>query len=116
MEPILGEQHQNKTLKGYLNYKKRAARITLKADYNSSSSKKFSELGWSSISNRPNYDKVMLTYKTLYNLTPEYSSSSLKLVPETHNRNLRLATIGSLSVPRSRTSLFDVSFSASAPK
>ena len=95
---------------------KRAARIILKADFDTPSSEMFNELGWSTIENRHNYNKAVLTYKALNDLTPEYISNLLKPTFETHNRNLRSATNGSLSVPRSRTSLFDRSFSATAPK
>ena len=95
---------------------KRAARIILKADFDTSSSEMFNELGWSTIANRHNYNKAVLTFKALNDLTPEYISNLLKPTFETHNRNLRSATNGSLSVPRSRTSLFDRSFSATAPK
>ena len=76
----------------------------------------FNELGWSTIANRHNYNKAVLTFKALNDLTPEYISNLLKPTFETHNRNLRIATNGPLSVPRSKTSLFDRSFSATAPK
>ena len=95
---------------------KRAARIILKADFDTPSSEMFNELGWSTIENRHNYNKAVLTYRALNDLTPECISNLLKPTYETHNRNLRSATNGSLSVPRSRTSLFDRSFSATAPK
>lgn len=95
---------------------KRAARIILKADYNTPSSEMFTNLGWSSIPHRHTYNKAVLTYKALNGLTPEYISDLLKPVSETHTRNLRSTTDGSLSVPRSRTSLFDGSFSSTAPK
>ena len=95
---------------------KRAARIILKADFDTPSSEMFHELGWSTIANRHNYNKAVLTFKALNDLTPEYISNLLKPTFETHNRNLRSATNGSLSVSRSRTSLFDRSFSATAPK
>ena len=95
---------------------KRAARIILKSDFDTPSSEMFHELGWSTIENRHNYNKAVLTFKALNDLTPEYTSNLLQPKFETHNRNLRSATNDSLSVPRSRTSLFDRSFSATAPK
>ena len=79
-------------------------------------SERFNQLGWSTNANRHNYNKAVLTYKAGNDLTPEYISNLLKPIFETHNRNLRSATNGSLSVPRSRTSLFDRSFSATAAK
>ena len=95
---------------------KRAARIILKADFDTPSSEMFNELGWSTIANRHNYNKAVLTFKALNDHTPEYISNLLKPTFETHNSNLRSATNGSLSVPRSRTYLFDRSCSATAPK
>ena len=95
---------------------KRAARIILKADYNTPSSVMFTKLGRATIPNRHNYKKAVLTYKAMNNLTPEYITDLLKPVSETHNRNLRSVTCGSLSVPRSKTALYDGSFSATAPK
>ena len=81
----------------------RAARIILKADFDTPSSEMFNELGWLTIENRHNYNKAVLTYKALNHLIPEYISNLLKPTFETHNRSLRSATNGSLSVPRSRT-------------
>ena len=51
---------------------KRAARIILKADFDTPSSEMFNELGWSTIANRHNYNKAVLTFKALNDLTPEY--------------------------------------------
>ena len=95
---------------------KRAARIILKADYNILSSVMFTQLGWATIPNRHDFNKAVLTYKAMNNLTPEYITDLLKPVSETHNRNLRSVTCGSLSVPRPKTALCDGSFSATAPK
>ena len=57
---------------------KRAASIILKADFYTPSSEMFNELGWSTIENRHNYNKAVLTYKALNDLTPEYISKLLK--------------------------------------
>ena len=95
---------------------KRAARVILKADYTTPSNDMFKELGWLSIRERLTYNKAVLTYKALNNLTPEYITTMLKPVSETHDRALRSSANGTLAVPRSRTSLFDRSFSYSAPR
>ena len=76
----------------------------------------FTQLGWATIPNRHDYNKAVLTYKAMNNLTPEYITDLLKPVSETHYRNLRSVTCGSLSVPRSKTALYDGSFSATSPK
>ena len=56
---------------------KRVARIILKADFDTPSSEMFIELGWSTIANRHNYNKAVLTFKALNDLTPEYISNLL---------------------------------------
>ena len=47
------------------------------------------------------------------NLKPQYITDLLKPVSETHNRALRSSVNGALAVPRSRSSLFDRSYSYS---
>lgn len=95
---------------------KRAARIILKADFQTPSANMFSELGWLPVPSRLKYNKAVLTYKTLNNMTPEYLSSLLKPVSQTHCLNLRSSENGDLHVPRARTTLYTGSFSFSAPK
>ena len=95
---------------------KRAARIILRADYTTPSEDMFHELGWLSIRERLTYNKAILTYKALNSLTPEYITTLLKPVSETHDRTLRSSANGTLAVPRSRSSMFDKSFSYTAPK
>ena len=51
---------------------KRAAHIILKVDYITSSVKMFQRLRWMTVSQRINYNKAVLTYKALNNLTPAY--------------------------------------------
>ena len=56
---------------------KRAARIILKADFDTPSLEMFNELGWTTITKRHNYSKAVFTYRALNNLTPEYISNLL---------------------------------------
>ena len=95
---------------------KRAARIILHADYNTPSSEMFKELGWSTIKNRHDYNKAVLTFKVLNNMTPDYIAALLTPISETYDHTLRSTNDGTLLVPRSRTSIFDRSFSVSTPK
>ena len=60
--------------------------------------------------------KAVFTYKALNNLSPQYIADLLKPVSETHNRTLRSSVNGALAVPRSHSSLFDRSYSYTAPK
>ena len=95
---------------------KRAARIILHADFNTPSAEMFETLDWLPIVKRLKYNKAVFTYRAMNNLTPQYISDLLKPVSETHNRALRSSVNGALAVPRSRSSLFDRSYSYTAPK
>ena len=96
---------------------KRAVRIILHAEFNTPSDTMFRELGWFSIPNRINFSKAVFTYnRALIYLTPEYISSLLKPVSQVHTLNLRSTDNGSLYVPKSHTTIYDGSFSCSAPR
>ena len=95
---------------------KRAARIILHADFTTPSPLMFKELRWLSVSDRLKYNKATMIYKALNNQTPEYISNLLKPMSEVHALNLRSSENGSLFVPRSHTTLYDGSFSCSAPR
>lgn len=95
---------------------KRAARIILCADFDTSSVSMFQELGWQSVGNRLKYNKAVLTYKALNNLAPEYIANLLKPMSAMHLLNLRSMENGILHVPRSRTTLYNGAFSCSAPR
>ena len=95
---------------------KRAARIILKVDYITPSVEMFQRLRWMTVSQRINYNKAVLTYKALNNLTPAYISDLLTPTAIAYNRNLRSSKNGSLMVPKTRTSFYTGSFTVSAPK
>ena len=95
---------------------KRAARIILRADFMTPSTIMFNRLEWLSVPKRLMYNKAVLTAKALNNLAPAYIAGLLKPVSKTHTRSLRSSENGLLSVPRSRTALYDRSFSYSASK
>ena len=85
---------------------KRAERIILKADFMTPSSYMFEQLGWQTIPKRLLYNKSVLVYKALYDLTPTYITNLLTPVSQTHSRSLRSSENGLLSIPRSRSALF----------
>ena len=95
---------------------KRAARIILRTDFNTPSQEMFEELGWSPVPYRIKYNKAVLTYIALNNLTPPYITNLLKPMSQVHSLNLRSSKNDSLYVPKSRTSLYSGSFSCSAPR
>ena len=85
---------------------KKAARIILKVDYITPSVEMFQRLRWMTVSQRINYNKAVLTYKALNNLTPAYISDLLTPTAIAYNRNLRSSENGSLMVPKTRTSFY----------
>ena len=78
---------------------KRAAPIILRTDFNTPSQEMFQELGWSPVPNRIKYNKAVLTYRALNNLTPAYITNLLKPMSQVHSLNLRSSENGSLYVP-----------------
>ena len=68
---------------------KRAARIILRTDFNTPSQEMFQELGWLPVPNRIDYNKAVLTYRALNNLTPAYITNLLKPMSQVHSLNLR---------------------------
>ena len=95
---------------------KRAARIILQADNLTPFSLMLEELGWLSIPKRLMLNKAILTFKALNKLTPTYITDLLKPVLESHPLSLKSSVNALLSIPRSRTALYDSSFSYSASK
>ena len=87
---------------------KRAARIILKVDYITPSVEMSQRLRWMTVSQRINYNKAVLTYNALNNLTPAYISDFLTPTPIAYNRNLR-------SSEKTRTSFYTSSFTVSVP-
>ena len=62
---------------------KRAARIILKADFDTPSVLMFQELGWLSVRSRIKYNKAVVIYKALNNMTPDYIKIAYTDVPNT---------------------------------
>ena len=84
----------NANIKRLSRLQKRAARIILRADFDTPSSLMFRELNWLSIESRLKYNKAVLTYRALNNLTPDYISKLLTPLSEIHSLNLRSSENG----------------------
>ena len=95
---------------------KRAARMILKADFDTPSVLMFQELDWLSVRSRIKYNKAVVIYKALNNMTPDYITKLLIPTSQTHSLNLRSGQNGTLYTPLARTSLYSGAFSCSAPK
>ena len=89
---------------------KRAARIILQADFYTPSQSMFSELKWLSFPKRVQYHTYIMMYKVLNGMTPEYITDLFKKTSVAHNRQLRSVGNDMLSIPRTKTSYYDRSF------
>ena len=78
---------------------KRCARIILSADYYTPSESMFSELGWERLSDRNQYFKALMMFKSLHSLAPQYLTRKFKYVRDNHNCNTRQAAAGQLALP-----------------
>ena len=92
------------------------ARIILKADFDTSSVFMSQELGWLSVWSWINYNKTVIIYKALNNITPDYITKLLVPMSQTHSLNLRSGQNGTLYTLLARTLLYCGAFSCSAPK
>ena len=99
-----------------LKLQKRAVRIILNSDFDTSSASMFQELGWMPVESRINYNKAVLTYKALNNMRPDYITKLLTPMSQAHFRNLRSSENNELYVPFSQTKLYSGAFSCSAPR
>ena len=84
--------------------------------FDTPSSLMFKELGWLSVESRLKYNKAVITYRPLNNLTPDYLTELLTPLSEMYSLNLRSSENGLLHIPLSRTTLCDNSFTWSASK
>ena len=95
---------------------KRAARIILKADFNTPSFLMFKDLNWLPVERRIKYNKAVFTYRALNKMAPEYIANLLTPMSDTHSLNLRSTDNGTLYIPKAQTSLYKGSFACSAPQ
>ena len=99
-----------------LKLQKRAARKKLNEDFTTPSKDMFDLLKWMPIRKRLLYNNANLTYKALKGLTPQYITNTQTPNSQVYDRPLRSSVDSILMVPRSHTSLYNKSFSVSAPK
>ena len=62
------------------------------------------------------YNKAVIIYKALNNMTPDYITKLLIPMSQAHSLNLRSGQNGTLYTPLAHTSLYSGAFSCSAPK
>ena len=86
---------------------KRAARIILKADFDTPSVLMFQKLDWLSVRSRIKYNKAVVINKALNNMTPDYITKLLIPMSQTHSLNLRSGHNGTISNDIVSTKIYD---------
>ena len=89
-----------------IKFQKRAARSILDKPMETPSVELFTELKWMMFPERVRYQKAILMYKIMHNLTPPYLSNIFKFSSEVHNRALRSTTENLLYVPKPNIEIY----------
>ena len=93
-----------------LKLQKRAARIILNANYLTPSFEMFKTLKWMTIYDRIYYQKAVLMFKCLRNLSPAYLSDQFVPTASIYKKSLRSTTSLNMYVPKPNTELFKHTF------
>ena len=93
-----------------------AARSILDKPLETPSIELFTELKWMMFPERVVYQKAILMYKVMHNLTPPYLTNIFKFSSEVHDRSLRSTSENLLYVPKSNTELYRNSLAYSGSK
>jgi hypothetical protein len=79
---------------------KRAARLILDKDQQTSSKPLFQQLGWQTIQQRQTYHSAILAYKAIHNLLPQPISTMFTLCKNTTDHNLRSTQSNNIYLPK----------------
>ena len=99
-----------------IQFQKRAARIILDKNIDTSSSELFAELNWLKFPDRVDYQKAVLMYKTMNDLTPNYLKELYQFTSDIHQRSLRSTTENLIYIPKPNIELFRKSLVYSGSK
>ena len=97
-------------------FQKRAARIILDRSIDTPSADMFTELSWMTFPNRVKFQKSIIMYNILNNLSPSYLLDNFTLTSEVNQRSLRSTTENSLYIRKPNIELFRKSLSYSGSK
>ena len=103
-------------LETVVKFQKRAARSILDKPIETPSAELFAELKWMKFPKRVMYQKAILMYKIMHNLTPPYLASIFKFSREVHDRTLRSTSDNLLYVPKPNFELYRNSLAYSGSK
>ena len=97
-------------------FQKWAARSILDKPLETPSIELFTELKWMMFPERVVYQKAILMYKVMHNLTPPYLTNIFKFSSELHDRSLRSTSENLLYVPKPNIELYRNSLAYSGSK
>ena len=83
-----------------IKFQKRAARSILDKPIETPSEELFAELKWMTFPERVMYQKAILMYKIMHNLTPAYLKNMFTFSKEVHDRTLRSTADNLLYIPK----------------
>ena len=83
-----------------IKFQKRAARSILDKPIETPSEELFAELKWMTFPERVMYQKAILMYKIMHNLTPAYLTNMFTFSKEVHDRTLRSTADNLLYIPK----------------
>ena len=99
-----------------IKFQKKAARSILDKPIDTPSEQLFAELKWMEFPVRVTYQKAILMYKIMHNLTPPYLTSLFKFSKEVHDRTLRSTSENLLYVPKPNFEFYRNSLAYSGSK
>ena len=99
-----------------IKFQKRAARSILDKPIDTPSEQLFAELKWMEFPVRVTYQKAILMYKIMHNLTPPHLTSLFKFSKEVHDRTLRSTSENLLYVPKPNFEFYRNSLAYSGSK
>ncbi len=88
-----------------IRFQKRAGRLILDKDYTTPSKDLFKELNWLTFPERVTFQKAVLLYKILNDLSPDYLTNMFTFTSDIHDRTLRSSSQFQLYSPRPNTEL-----------
>lgn len=87
-------------------FQKRAARSILDKPVETPSNEMFAQLKWMTFPDRVNYQKAILVYKIMHDLTPSYLQNLFQFTSEIHTRTLRSTAENLLYIPKPNCEIY----------
>jgi hypothetical protein len=97
-------------------FQKRAARLILDVNIDTSSETLFKELRWMKFDERIKFKKAIMMYKVCNKIAPDYLQQKFTYVSDIHSKNLRSQVLNSIYVPKPNLEISRKTFTYSGSK